>query len=134
MLTGSHNGSIETDIYRRVEVITGAVRRRRWTAAEKARIVAESFEGRLSVSEVARRHGVAGSLLFAWRKQVRDGTFATSSAGAGGFVPLAVDDGRSIPVTPEAVIEVAAGEVVVRLPASADEETLRRVIRAMRAA
>jgi hypothetical protein len=42
--------------YRRIEVITGQRRRRQWTAEEKARIVAESFEEGANISEVARRH------------------------------------------------------------------------------
>ncbi|WP_246799698.1 transposase [Bradyrhizobium sp. CCBAU 51753] len=43
------------DSYRRVEVITGQRRRRRWTGEEKARIVAESFERGANISEVAPR-------------------------------------------------------------------------------
>ena len=42
---------------RRIEVITGTGRRRRWSAETKAQIIAESFTGEASVSEVARRHG-----------------------------------------------------------------------------
>src|SRR5260370_9189725 len=56
--------------YQRVEVITGRQRRRRWTAEEKARIVAESLEANANISEVARRHGVARGLLTAWRRQL----------------------------------------------------------------
>ena len=59
----------EGDSYRRIEVITGQSRRRRWTAEEKARIVAESFETGANISEVARRNGVARGLLTAWRHQ-----------------------------------------------------------------
>jgi transposase len=44
----------EDGAYRRVELITGRRRRRRWTAEEKARIVAESFEEGANISEVAR--------------------------------------------------------------------------------
>ena len=43
----------------RVEIITSVQRRRRWTAAEKVRIVEETFEPGMTVSLVARRHGVA---------------------------------------------------------------------------
>jgi predicted P-loop ATPase len=50
----------EGDSYRRIEVITGQRRRRRWTAEEKSRIVAESFEEGANISEVARRNGVVG--------------------------------------------------------------------------
>ena len=57
----------EGDSYRRIEVITGQSRRRRWTAEEKARIVAESFDTDANISEVARRNGVARGLLTAMR-------------------------------------------------------------------
>jgi transposase len=53
----------EDGSYRRVELITGQRRRRRWTAEEKARIVAESFEEGANISEVARRHGVVRGLI-----------------------------------------------------------------------
>ena len=53
--------------YRRIELITGEQRRRRWTAEEKARIVAESFEEGANISEVARRNGVVRGLLTVWR-------------------------------------------------------------------
>src|SRR5262245_60628972 len=43
----------------RVEIITSVQRRRRWTASEKVRMVEETFEPGMTVSLVARRHGVA---------------------------------------------------------------------------
>jgi len=46
----------------RVEIITSVQRRRRWTASEKVRIVEETFEPGMTVSLVARRHGVAPAL------------------------------------------------------------------------
>ena len=49
--------------YRRIEVITGDVLRRRWTTEQKLRIVEESFEPGETVSSAARRHGVAPNLL-----------------------------------------------------------------------
>ena len=74
----------EGDSYRRIEVITGRRGRRRWTAAEKARIVAESFEADANISEVARRNGVSRGLLTVWRRQV-----AVAVAGkAPSFVPI----------------------------------------------
>ena len=47
-----------TDSSNRVEIITSVQRRRRWTAAEKVRMVEETFELGMTVSLVARRHGV----------------------------------------------------------------------------
>jgi transposase len=54
----------------RVEVITSMQRRRRWSAAEKVRLVEETMH---SVSYVARRAGVAPSLLFNWRRRMLEG-------------------------------------------------------------
>jgi transposase len=48
-------------------------RRRRWTLAEKLRIVEESFRGYRQVSATARRHDISPSLLFSWRKALREG-------------------------------------------------------------
>jgi len=64
----------------RVEVIQ-AVQRRRWTAAEKARMVEESSQLGMSVSYVARRHGVAPNLLFRWRKLMTEGGKTALDAG-----------------------------------------------------
>jgi transposase len=72
--------------YRRIEVITGQRRRRRWTAEEKAGIVAESLEAGANISEVARRHGVGRGLLTAWRRQ-----FASAGAKMPSFVPLRIE-------------------------------------------
>src|SRR5258708_38856994 len=76
----------EDGSYRRIEVITGQRRRRRWTAQEKARIVAESFEEGANISEVARRHGVVRGLLTVWRHKL------ASAAGVKvpGFVPVRI--------------------------------------------
>jgi len=54
--------------YRRIELITGEVRRRRWTTEQKLRIIEESFEAGETVSSTARRHGVAPNLLYRWRR------------------------------------------------------------------
>ena len=58
----------------KVEVL-GAERRRRWRDDEKARILAETFGGTETVSDVARRHDVSPSLVFTWRRQAREGQF-----------------------------------------------------------
>ena len=52
---------------RRVEVITGASGRRRWTDDEKARVVEETLQPDAVVSEVARRHGRIRPAAAAWR-------------------------------------------------------------------
>jgi transposase len=59
--------------YRRIEVITGDVRRRRWTTEQKLQIIEESFEAGETVSSTARRHGVAPNLLYRWRRLLSEG-------------------------------------------------------------
>ena len=57
----------------RVEVITSVERRRRWSTAEKVRLVEEAMQPGRSVSYVARKAGVSPSLLFAWKRRMLDG-------------------------------------------------------------
>ena len=57
----------------RVEVITSVQRHRRWPTAEKIRLVEETMQPGMSVSYVARRAGVAPSLLFNWRRRMLEG-------------------------------------------------------------
>lgn len=61
------------------EIMPGRERRRRWAAAEKLAMVAETQEPGVTVSLVARRHGVAPNQLFAWRRLVEQG--ALTAAG-----------------------------------------------------
>ena len=56
-----------------IEIITDGGRRRRWTAAEKLRIVEETLDERASIPVVARRNGVAPNLLYRWRRLMLEG-------------------------------------------------------------
>ena len=56
-----------------IEIITDGGRRRRWSAAEKLRIVEETMYDGESISAVARRNGVAPNLLYRWRKLMLEG-------------------------------------------------------------
>jgi transposase len=55
-----------------IEILTGRERRRRWSAEDKLRIVAETEEPGACVKQVAARHDVYPGLLFTWRRQVRE--------------------------------------------------------------
>ncbi|ELP2086317.1 transposase, partial [Escherichia coli] len=52
--------------------VLGPEKRRRRTTQEKIAIVQQSFEPGMTVSLVARQHGVAASQLFLWRKQYQE--------------------------------------------------------------
>src|ERR1700722_6515974 len=64
-----HQDRHQADAYRRIELITGTARRRRWTNDEKATIVAESTRPGVNIAEVARRFGVNRGLLQTWRRK-----------------------------------------------------------------
>ena len=57
-----------------IQVITSVQRRRRFTVEQKIRLVEESNRPGMSVSHVARIHGVAPSQLFNWRRRMADGS------------------------------------------------------------
>ncbi|EJP0186689.1 IS3 family transposase [Escherichia coli] len=61
--------------------VLGPEKRRRRTAQEKIAIVQQSFEPGMTVSLVARQHGVAASQLFLWRKQYQEGSLTAVAAG-----------------------------------------------------
>jgi|SRR5216684_4534865 len=73
-----------------VTVLSGRERRRRWTAAEKLRIVAASLATGLSVAEFARRHDVHPNLVHAWRRQAQTGELSVATDGEARFVPVSV--------------------------------------------
>ena len=62
-----------SDEYQQIEIITGTGRRRRWTVAQKLRMVEETWQTGESISEVARRNGVAPNLLYRWRRLMSEG-------------------------------------------------------------
>ena len=57
----------------RVEIITGIHRRRRYTDEEKVRLVEQAMQPGMTVSAIARLHGVSPSLLFQWRRRMAEG-------------------------------------------------------------
>lgn len=65
-----------------IEVVTvSEERRRRWSVQEKAALVKETYEPGMSVSLVARKHGVSASQLFNWRKLEREGALVAVHSG-----------------------------------------------------
>ncbi len=77
---------------RRLEIFTGAGRRRAWSSDQKAAIVAQSFEDGAVVSHVARRRSLTPQQLFAWRRQARRGT--EGAIGGPSFAPVVVETSR----------------------------------------
>jgi len=115
---------------RRMEVITGAGGRRRWSDDDKARIVEETLAPGAVVSLIARRHGLSPQQVFAWRRQARDRE-PPAVANVPAFAPIVVGAAEETREAP--VIEIMIGAATVRVPPGADAATLKAVLRALKA-
>ena len=94
----------------RVEIRSGVGRRRRWSNADKGRIVAESFAPGAVVSEVARRYEISPQHLFAWRKAARNSQLALAADEAAVFVPVMM-----APQKPEAAKRSALPSITIEM-------------------
>lgn len=124
----------------RVEVITSVERRRRWSAAEKVRLVAAMDVPGAVVAEIARGAGVDASLLYRWRRQLA-GEVETPK-----FVPVRVAsavsevESASAPIcpppplpAPTSITIAFGGHVQVTIEGAPDAATLSSVIGALAA-
>jgi transposase len=131
---------------RRLEVFTGAGRRRRWSNEDKARIVAEIVTSGDSVCAVARRHGLSPQQLFGWRRQLREAAARHSEAQELQFVPAVVDGVAPAPVLrrqrksprcksdPDTgMIEVEVDGVTIRVGRGADATMVATIVQALKA-
>ena len=138
-----------------VEIVARVERRRKWTTAEKAALLAELEAEGGKVAAVARRHRISESLLYSWRSAWK-ATAAARSSGPVTFVPIGVVGGTngqgqgllSPPVPPRSLpspnrrarladrtglieIDLPSG-VRLRVDAAVNKKALRRVLQAMR--
>jgi transposase len=96
------------------EVISVVARRRRWTLEQKLALVEEVSRPGASVAAVADRHGMSRSLLFEWRRQVRDGT-----------MPGVVRADAAATLVPVRIVEDAPPKAVPR-PAVVSRRSIER--------
>ena len=130
----------------RVEVITSVERRRRWSGAEKARLVAAMDEPGAVVTEVARVADISASLLYRWRRELKAArqspTFvpvrvaAEASDEGPASAPVCLSRSPSSSASPPArsSITIAFGaEVRMTIEGAPDAATLSNVIAALTA-
>jgi transposase len=130
-----------------VEIISGRERRRRWSTEDKLRLVAETYEPGAAIRAVAARHGVCESLLFTWRRQVREGVLTPPEMAT--FMPVQMLEApltaaphsgppprRASPTrsaAPTGLIEIELGNGrQVRVGSDVNLAALRRVLAALR--
>jgi len=135
--------SSDAELVRRLEVFTGAGRRRDWSAEDKARIVAESYGRGETVSGVARRYALSPQQLFGWRRAARKAM--TEAEPSSLFVPAVVaaptagsttkrrTSGRKRKASRDGIIELEIDGIAMRVGRGADARTVAVVIRALKA-
>ena len=116
----------------KIEVL-GTERRRRWSLQDKLRIVEETLQPGVTVSEVARRHGLAPSVVFTWRRLAREGRLGETAGPV--FLPVEITPvpAQAAPVTSPArrtgLIEIVLSRGRrIRVDREVDAEALRRVL------
>jgi transposase len=115
----------------RLEVIQSGARRR-WSAEEKGRIVAESESGRRQVSATARRHGLRPGQLFTWRRLAREGRLTgDEDSVAFARAVIAHSPPCAAPSSSSRMEIVLTDGVRVIVDKGVDAEALARVIGAM---
>lgn len=125
-----------------------ATTRRSWSRQQKRAIVAEVDVDGATLSQVARRHGIAPSLLFRWRRSLGSVTgrrqatsgIAASTPATPGFVPVMLappaaainpPSPAALPSRPGAIEVVLEGGRRVHVGADADMGLLVRVVEAL---
>jgi transposase len=124
------------DDLQRMEVITGVGRRRSWPDDFKAKVVAESLEPGVVISQVARRHGLTPQQLFGWRNQMRTAVPAARTEASFASVvlaPAAPETAKPAPDNDRGLIEIVLKGTVVRARVAVTAETLAAVLRAVKA-
>jgi transposase len=115
----------------RAEVRSGVIRRRRWSAEEKGRIVAEAVAPGAVVAQVARRHDMTPQHLSNWIRAAKEGRLALPADDSVGFVPVIAEHGGTHPFAGSSAIEIVAGSIVVRVHNGADARTVEAVLRVL---
>jgi transposase len=138
-----------------VEILARVERRRKWTAQEKAALLAEVEAEGGKVAIVARRHRISESVLYNWRAAWKAAAAVMQAPVAVPFIPLGVLDGsshqdaamlaqpdpeQSEPPRPMRASDSGVGAIAIVLPNGArvsvdafvNERALSRVLRAMK--
>ena len=121
---------VSGDRFKHFTTIVAETRRMR-TADERRAIVEEAMQGHRQASAVARRHGIAPSLLFRWKRLYAAKPAATSSSPA--FMPVTValpppaSSERPLKAFGVIEIELACGRKL-RVDADIDTGALKRIV------
>jgi transposase len=125
------NLPIDGHSFRRVEVLSGTPRRRRWSTAEKVAIVAASRAPGAVTSAIALRYGLHRNQLYGWRREFRAAAAIDAGFPRSDFVPIIAENRVG---SNASTIEIEIGGAVMRVEPGVDPAFLSEVIRLLKAA
>ena len=117
-------------------------KRRRYSIAEKRRIVEDSFQPKTSVARVARAHGVNANQVFGWRRLYQRGRLggAVHSVPSTELLPVTISEGSAVPASvlaptpaspPTGTIQLQLPRGRLRVEGVVDPEALRVVLQCL---
>jgi transposase len=103
----------------------------------KERLAKEACEPGVSVSKLARQHGINANMLFKWRRDLREGPFSASGSQSAHLLPVLVQRAPALPASPSVTpstgyIEIVIADAVVRVSAGTDAALLQLVLQGLR--
>ncbi len=121
----------------RMEVVGRVSGRRRWSDAEKLEILAEAFRPGVQVCDVIARREVSSSLIYTWRKRLREGKLASAVPSLPVFAEVQVAEPvvrtpQPAPCPPGFIHIELPGGVRVSVDAAVDAGALARVLSVLR--
>jgi transposase len=120
-----------------MEVVGRVSGRRRWSDTEKLEILAEAFRPGGRVCDVIAHREVSSSLIYTWRKQLREGKLAGAMPSLPVFAEVQVAEltppaPQPAPY-PSGLIQIELpGGVRVSVDAGVDADALARVLSVLR--
>ncbi len=122
---------------RRLEVLTGPERRRRYSDAEKAALVAETLRPGACAARIARRHGLHPQQLYTWRRQARRGELALRDEDLPMFAPVVAEAAPTTAAGPDAAcgggIVLALGDLRLSFGPEVPTGRVAAIVAALRA-
>ena len=121
---------------RRLEVLSGPERRRRYSDEEKAALVAETFRPGVCTADLARRHGLHPQQLYTWRRHARRGELVLRDEDMPIFAPLIAEPVVAEPAPASGddhLLVLELGEVRLRIGSAVPPERVAALVAALRA-
>ena len=116
----------------RMEVMVGPSGKRRWSDSYKGQVVAETLVPGVTVNEVARRLDLRPNHLSSWRRLAKDGKLPVPDLAGAEFAPVVMEPMPPEPRdTAKPPVEIACGDIVIRLDAATSAVRIAEIVRAL---